>query len=349
MNFVKKIYAKNILTVLDCGALSTIALVAEKKSNGLFYVIGAGDAVTQGVRNGEIIHSGDAAESVVEALGKAERSSGIKVEKLYYNFDDLEMQSVFSRGSRFLNGEGEIHVSDIVSAQKVAERLAGDFEKNIVYARPIKFIIDDRDEVINPVGVFGKKLDVLVHILQSRSSHSDAWHRLMQRAQIFRSTPILSAWSTAYGLLPKNDRMARRLIMDLGQDLLNAFVFADGQINQYKVKSGCGKDALLFGDQVRALIHEFLSLDPCISEILLTGDCAQDQAVLNQLEGRVPIAFRAALPYGISKLLDPRAASVAGLLLVADEIESRMPMLRADRGIFSSAKQKALSLMEEYF
>ena len=349
MNLVKKIYAKNILTVLDYGFESAIVLVAEKKEDGHFQMIGAGDSAAQGVHQGEVTHLGDVTESIVEALKKAESSSGIKVEKLYYNFDDPQMRSVFSRGSKLLDGEGEIRASDIEEARKVAERLAGDFEKSIIYSKEVQFVIDGHDDVINPIGVFGKRLDVLVHILQARSSHYDVWHRLMQRTQVSRCTPVLSAWSTAYGLLSKDDRIKKRLILDLGKDLVNAFVFYHGRINHYRVKPEQGEGQLPLTDPVVALTKEFLSSELGVEEVLITGDRAQDQAIQGHGGGQIPIPFRVAAPLGVPKLHDPRYASLVGLLSVADEIESKMPMLRAERGIFSDVKQKALSLINEYF
>ncbi len=349
MNLVKKIYAKNVLTVLDYGFDSVIVLIAEKKEDGRFQMIGAGDSAAQGLDKGEVAHLGDVTESIVQALKKAESSSGIKVDKLYYNFDDSQMRSVFSRGSKLLEGEGEVRASDIEEARKVAERLAGNFEKSIIYSKEVQFVIDDHDDVINPIGVFGKKLDVMVHILQARSSQCDVWHRLMRRTQVSRCTPVLSAWSTAYGILPKNDRIKKRLILDLGKDLSNVFVFRNDRITNYKVRPATLENMPSLKEQVMTLIKEFLSSDPGIEEVLITGDRAQDQAILGHLEGQIPIPLKVMAPLEISKLHYPRYASVAGLLSVADEIESRMPMLRAERNIFSNVKQRTLSFINEYF
>ena len=349
MNLVKKIYAKNLLTVLDYGAESVIVLVAEKKENGRFQVVGAGDSAAQGVYRGEVTHLGDAAESIVEALKKAESSSGIKIEKLYYNFDNPHLESVFSCGSKLLEGEGEIRGADIEEARKVAERLAGDFEKNILYSKEVQFIIDDHDEVLNPVGVFGKKLDVRVHILRAPSSQCDVWRGLMRRTQLSRCTPVLSAWSTAYGLLPKDDRIKNRLILDLGKDLWTTFVFYNGRIIRYQVKPADRGNSPAWVEPLVPLMKEFLSLDPGIEEVLITGDRAHDPAILNHCGDRISAPYRIASPAGIAKLDYPRYASVAGLLSVADEIESKMPMLRAERGIFLNVKQKAQALINEYF
>ena len=349
MNLVKKIYTKGVLAALDFGAESAVVLIAEKKEKGNFQIIGAGDAVSQGVSRGEVTNPGDATESIVEALKKAERSSGARVEKIYYNIDDVQMQSMLSRGSRFLSGEGEIQAADIEEAQKTAERLVGDFEKSILYSRDIQFVIDDRDQVVNPVGVFGKKLDVFFHVLQARSSQCESWQKLMRRSQISKSTAIPSAWSTAYGLLPKEDRVIKRLILDLGKDVCNIFIFENHRITGYKIKPGFVNNLSQGAESIREVTKEFFLSNSDIQEILITGDLAQNLEITENLKFSLEIPVRVAVPQGIAKLNFPKYASAVGLLYVADEIESKMPMLSAEKSILLNVKEKTTAFINEYF
>ena len=324
-------------------------MIAEKKECGTFQIVGAGDSAAQGVKGGEVSHPGDATESIVEALKKAERSSGTKIEKLYYNIDDSKMQSVITRGSIFLTGEGEIRPSDIEEAGKIAERLASHFEKNILYSKEIQFVIDDRDSVINPIGAFGKKLEVFVHVLQARSSLCEAWQKLMMRSQVSRCTAVPSAWSSAYGVLPKEDRINKKLILDLGKDFFNALTFVNDRITGYKVLLNQETEASMNGAGFSEWVKESLLLNPDIQEILVTGDLAQEPVVMKDLEGAGTIPLRIAAPQAIEKLRYPRYASVVGLLDVADETESRMPMMHADKNIFLNLKEKAVLFISEYF
>ncbi|OIO37394.1 MAG: hypothetical protein AUJ72_04650 [Candidatus Omnitrophica bacterium CG1_02_46_14] len=349
MNLVKKIYTKNILAALDYGAETVVVLIAEKKQDGSFRILGAGDAKAQGIEQGEIAHLGDVTESITEALKKAEVSSGTKVLKLYFNFDDCHTQSVFSSGFALLDGEGEICASDVEAAKKVAERLAGAFEKHTLYSQEIQFTIDLHDEVASPIGIFGKRLDVVAHILRARAGYFDLWRRIMQRAQVARYTPVLSAWSTAYGLLPKGDRIKKRLILDLGKDFLNIFLFANNRIVRYQIASRQNKSGMILNDQAIGLIKEFLVLDAALKEVLITGDLAQDPLIFGMLESQIQIPMRIAAPLGVPKLHYPQYASLVGLLSVADEIESKIPILRAERGVFSNVKQQAETFINEYF
>ncbi len=347
MKIVKNIYPKETLTVLDFGSEVVAAFVAQKKSDGTFHILGAGDSKTRGVKNGEIQNLGDAVEPVVEALRKAEDSSDAASGTVYFNFDDCQMQSERFRGSKTLAGEGEIELSDIEEAKAAALRMAGHFEKRIVYAKEVSFIIDERDTVENPVGVFGRRLDVVVHVLQARSLYCEEWEKIMKRAQVDRAVLVPSAWSTACGILPKEDRKRKRLIVDWGNDYVNVFVFGDNRI--YEHRTLLASTVVQKGaSELSFLCEKFKDAYADIDQHLLTGDDAQREGNLDALKNGANLSFELAAPVGVPKLTSPRFSSAAGLFSIADEIERKMPFLRK-KGLLGNVRKKAIAFINEYF
>lgn len=345
MNFVRKIYSRNALSVLDFGAESVVALVVEKKADG-YQVLGAAESRAAGVDATGIRSLSDATEAVVTALRGAERSSGIKTRSLYYNFDDAGMVGTHVRASLALPGEGEIRPQTVQQTRQVAERLTGDFYKSVVYAREIGFLIDDRDPVVNPVGVFGRKLEVVMQFLLARAEVFDLWKQLMRRAGVSKSVPVASILSTAYGILPNTDRQRKRLILDLGKDFLNLFVFENNGIRDSRLVAA--EDA----DWRKAVITEAVALgerNPGLSQVLVTGDQAGDEKIIEGLKNSFQAPVFQSSPLGVPKLQEPRFASLAGLIQVAEEFEKKKPLLERQKGVFSGVKEKAASFVNEYF
>src|SRR3989338_733088 len=112
MSFVRKIYSRSSLSALDFGPERVIVLIGEKKQDGTFQILGAGESETRGVKNGEIVHLGDAVESAVEAIRQAETAAGFKIQTIYVNYDAPGVESVKSRGANILKGEGEVEDTD---------------------------------------------------------------------------------------------------------------------------------------------------------------------------------------------------------------------------------------------
>src|SRR6185503_1337400 len=153
------------------GEGAVTALAAESRPDGEVRLLARAESPLKGVERGELTHIGDAVESVVAALRAAENAAGLKCEQVLYNFDDVSLEGHFPSGSRMLSGEGQIRVSDIAQAALAAERLVNHFEKSAVYSAETGFLIDGKDPVANPVGVFGRQLDVQLHVLMARAGH----------------------------------------------------------------------------------------------------------------------------------------------------------------------------------
>ncbi len=349
MSFLKKIVSKKSFSVLDMGFQKTALLIGVKAEDGSFQVVGAGDSEARGIQSGEIENLGDVVESVGEALRKAERSAGVKVGEIYFNLDDPAMQSTRALGTKTLAGEGEVQPSDVEEAVRMAERDMNCFDKMILYSKPLAFTVDDRDRIENPIGVFGGKLEVELGLLQARSDRCDAWQRVMQRCQLNRAVPVPSAWSVAYGILSSADRDKTRLIVDWGQDFVNIFIFAKNAIRDHRIFLTCPLEESDQIKKVADLAKELVDANGSVMEFLVTGDRAREEHLVNAVSQRGDFSFRVASPVGISRLSEPRFASLAGLFAVAEELGKKAPLLETGKGLLVSVKQKALSYIQDYF
>ncbi|MBI3252313.1 MAG: hypothetical protein HYZ52_03190 [Candidatus Omnitrophica bacterium] len=334
-------FSRKTLCVTDFGAETVIAVCAEKKADGSFHLLGGGEVAADGVERGRIVHLGDAVECVHEAIRKAEKSSGVKFRAVYYNLDDPGMESVRAQGSQSISGEGEIRRSDVRRARHTALRLAAHFDKSVVYARETGFLIDDRDLVASPVGVFGRKLGVSMHLLVAGAEHFGMWQKLFYRCQVPHAIPVVSAWSTAYGILPKEDRRKRSLIFDWGKDFLNGILFEDGAIRDHAL--------WLTDENAPSRIKAFWEKNGSPAEILVTGDLAADKNLADLIQPAIPVPARVALPLGPAKLGEAKYASLAGLLHVADELEKQRPRTSRGRHAFASVQERVTAFMQEYF
>ena len=199
-----------MISVLDFGAHAVIALIARKKKNGEWDILGGADVRAQGVRQGEIIHLGDAAECVTEVLRLAERSSGQSVKTLYFNFDHASIQKIETCGTKHLVGEGQIRPLDIRDAKEAALRMVDSFDHGMIYAKETGFLIDEKDAVLNPIGIYGRRVDVFLSVWMADSALLDRWNTLMGRAYVKTACPILPDRGKVYGTAPAAGSLSAR-------------------------------------------------------------------------------------------------------------------------------------------
>ncbi len=351
MNILRDIYQKKTFSCLDFGSKKVTVFIGEKKADGSLKILGFGEAEALGLEAGQVKRLPDVVESIDKALSAASFSSQVKVETLYFNFDDLKMKGQSIQGCKFLQGEGQVQIRDRDDVCRIAQAHASSFEKSIVYAKATGYIIDERDQMQNPVGVFGKKLDVCMHVLQADSYYCQSWQKIMDRCDVPNSVMVPSAWSTVYGVVTAQDRQKRRLIADLGEDFINCVCFENNSIVGYSIFLTTTFTRGALPQAVLSILKELAERFKNSEEILLTGDLAADVSMLAYLKEHTSLPVRPAAPLGISDFNDTSLASLAGLFFVADELERRHsnPIMMGDKDLFSNIKKKAQGFIHEYF
>ena len=346
MSFVRKI-SNRILSALDFGPRSVIALMADKGPDGSLRILGGGECPARGMRSGAITHLGDAVECAVEASRKAQKAAGAGMGAVYFNFKDAAMEIRRPVGHKSLSGEGQIRASDVAQTCAIAERSVGRFDRFIAYSSQTGFLIDDRDAVANPVGVFGRKLEASLIVFLARSEAVEGWRKLIRRSGFQKGVPVLSAWSTALGVLPPEDRRGRKLILDLGEDFFSFFVFDDNRVVDYR-GTAPGAGGGVFPHGAAKVLREFLGANAPADPVLVTGDLAEDEKTVRALGVLLPQPPRVVSP-GLSGLAHPRFSSAAGLLSAADELETKARMTHPRRGLIGRVRRKAEAFISEYF
>jgi len=334
-----RLIPRSAVWALDFGESTVSVLAGCEKTPGQWQLLGEGRCRAEGRPNGEITKLSDACESVTEALRQAEKSAGLHCRKLYFNLDDAGMTTAHPSGSKTLSGEGQIRREDVRAAAKSASRMAGDFERVPVYVRDVHYLIDGKDPVGDPVGVFGHRLDVTLHMILARASELERWKNVMRRAAIERFVPILSLESCLYGLLERTEE--RRILWDLGGDFISGALVERGALREYKIFLSRGMKEAEWSAQVEAVSRRWMHEQGASDTLVLTGDRAA--------EGRWTLKTVTAAPKALPSHSETSNASVVGLLLAASHRERRLSSVKSGGQWARQAREKANAFLQEYF
>ena len=340
----KTFTSKSAVWALDFGEHCVTALAARQKPSGEWEIIGQGKTRSLGRPAGEIVKLSDVAESVTEALRLAEQGAGARCRRLYFNFDDAEMRCARPVGSKNLSGEGQISREDVRDAARSAARLVGDFERTPVYTRESDYLIDGKDSVGNPFGVFGHCLDVTLHVILARARLVEQWKDIMRRSQVESSFAVLSLESVCSVVI--ENAALPRILWDLGDDFVSGGVVERGVLREYCVfVTAESKEG---SERVAATSREWMQSRGIEGEIILTGDNAERASWIGRI-GHDGIRGIAVSPKNIPGLTEPADASLAGLLTAAAHRERRTAYVKAGGLWAGRVRDKANALIQEYF
>lgn len=162
----------DILVGLDLGTQNTKMVIAEVREDGLLNLIGSSKVDTMGVRKGEVHHFDEVADSIHRAVLEAEKTvDGLEINRLELSLTGRNIGSFNNAGSiPIVSEDKEIthaDVEDVIANAKVASLPQG---HSAIHTIRQLFKVDDREGVLDPVGLLGSRLEVGVHIIHGMNT-----------------------------------------------------------------------------------------------------------------------------------------------------------------------------------
>ena len=151
---------QHLVTAIDVGSAKTCAIVTESTESGPRY-LGHGVAESRGSRKGAIVDLEKAIASVQRAVEKAEATAGVPVERALVGIGGGCVRGINSRGGISVGGRPrEITRDDIRLAVDKARSIALPPEWQIMHLLPQEFLLDDQNNIRDPAGMLGMRLEV---------------------------------------------------------------------------------------------------------------------------------------------------------------------------------------------
>src|SRR5687767_4045208 len=151
---------------LDIGTTKVCILVAEIKDEGSIDIIGMGSCDSKGLRKGVITHVDPTVECIKKVVEEAELMAGINIEEAFVGIAGEHIMGSNSRGMISINSKDHIiSREDINRVIEAAKTIPIPVDKDILHVLPQEFMVDGQDEISDPMGISGSRLEVNVHVV----------------------------------------------------------------------------------------------------------------------------------------------------------------------------------------
>ena len=221
---------------LDLGTNKTVALIGEVDSYGDVNIIGIGEAVSKGFDKGNITRLDLAVNSIVSAVREAQEMAGVKMDTVVLGISSGSIKSQNERDTLSISPQpvdiDESHIERIIERTITRAREEG---YEVISHIPRKFILDDQEGVINPVGLFGSKLSAEVHVVKVSISMLRNIERAVSIAGLRVSKKYPCALASAEAVLTAEEKEEGVLLLDIGAGLTDFVLYSEG----YPLVTGC--------------------------------------------------------------------------------------------------------------
>lgn len=222
---------------LDIGT-STVRCVLGTRDDqtGVISVMGHGSAPNQGMRKGVIMHVDDTAEAIVQAVTEAERIAGVRIDRATINVNGSHVMGMNSRGVIAIStANREITVEDRERVEEAAAIVKLPANREIIQVFAKNYRLDGQDNLKDPVGMHGVRLEVDCHIVTAATPNVRNLDLALEKAQLHLSNRTVSALAAAEATLERKQKEAGAVVLDIGAGTTNLAVIEDGEIQHVAV------------------------------------------------------------------------------------------------------------------
>ena len=159
----------HLIVGLDIGTSKIVAIVAEVLPDGGLNVVGLGTQPSHGLKKGVVVNIEATMGSIQRVLEEAELMADCRISEVYTGVAGSHIRSLNSSGMVAIK-EKEVTQADIDRVVDTAKAIAIPNDQQVLHILPQEFIIDGQEDVREPLGMSGVRLEVRDVMLQPLAS-----------------------------------------------------------------------------------------------------------------------------------------------------------------------------------
>jgi cell division protein FtsA len=226
-----------LLVGLDVGTSKVCAVAAELNDRGL-NILGIGEAPSQGLRKGIVIHMEATVASIRQAVAEAEISAGIRVRSVAAGISGGHISGLNSSGAIALRGR-EVRPLDRERAIEAAKSIYIPLDRELLEVIPTEFVLDGQGGIADPIGMAGGRLEAKVHIITGLSSSVQNLLKCCEKAGLDVSDIVFSPLASASATLSKEEMESGVILADIGGGTADIAFYKSGTL-RYASAIGVG-------------------------------------------------------------------------------------------------------------
>ena len=223
---------REIIVGLDVGTTKIAAVISRIGSNGEVNIIGVGTSPSKGLKKGTVVNMDETVSSIHEAMEEAERIAGVQVREVITGISGEHIKTIDANGVIAISGEnGEIRSEDVKRVMDNAKEITL-ASGRLLHAIPREYIVDHQPGIKNPVGMFGKRLELRANLIVGDVNAVNNIVRCVERAGYRVGDVVLQSLASSYSVLEPEEKDLGVILMDIGGGTTDIALFLNGTLNK---------------------------------------------------------------------------------------------------------------------
>ncbi len=224
---------KDLVVGLDIGTSKVSAMVGEilpgqDQAAGTLKIVGMGQASTAGMRRGVVVDIEALVQSIQSALKEAELMADCRITRVITGITGSHIRGQNSAGMVAIK-DREVAPNDVMRVIETAKAVNIPADQRLLLVEPQEFIIDGQ-EVRQPVGMSGIRLETKVHIVTGAQTAAENVIKCVRRCGLEVDALVLHPLASSHAVLTPDEKELGVVLVDIGAGVTDVAIYTGGSI-----------------------------------------------------------------------------------------------------------------------
>jgi cell division protein FtsA len=218
-----------VLVGIDVGTSKVCALIGEVSRDGKLTIMGHGTVPASGLKKGVVVNIDQTVRSIADAVERAERLSGWKIDRAFVSVGGPHVESLNSTGQvAVTTHHREVTREDVNRAIEVARAVTIPSSRDVLHVERRGFIVDGQEGVKDPLGMSALRLEVETHIVTASATAVQNLSKCIQAAGVKIDELVVGALASAEAVVTETEKDLGVAVADMGAGTIDLALFSDG-------------------------------------------------------------------------------------------------------------------------
>ncbi len=228
--------SQKLVVALDIGTTKVCAIAGYRNEYDKIEVVGMGTDVSEGVTRGVVANIDKTVKAIRDAIQKAERQCKRKFKTVHVGIAGQHIKSLHHHGLLVRNDYNtEISEQDVDKLIKDMYKLVLPPGDKILHVIPQEFTVDDEQDILDPIGMSGIRLEANFHIITGQITASRNILKCVEKVGLEVADMTLEPIASASAVLSDEEKEAGIALVDIGGGTTDITIFKEGIIRHTAV------------------------------------------------------------------------------------------------------------------
>lgn len=216
---------------MDIGSSKICGAAGKIDKQGKLQVVGVKSVSCSGLKKGIVVDIDSTSESIKDCIEQLNRMIDKEITSVYISLPGGICELIPSQGVIAISSEDrEIRKNDIQRVLNAAKVISIPSNKEIIGVIPKEYMIDGYDNIKDPIGMSGLKLEVDAHVILAQTTIVSNLIKSVRNAGLSVSGIVLEPLAISQVALKKDELKMGAALIDVGAEKIDISVYKNGNI-----------------------------------------------------------------------------------------------------------------------